>query len=78
VAYLENIFSFDKEEMLPQLYFTELELRQESLIYTPPDADFHKDWFKPGLLKLLKNQQQGDQWLPVRRVYFHLPIKISR
>jgi len=60
LAYLENIIPFDKGEMPPQLYLTELEVRQESLIYTAPDADYHKDWLKLGLLE---NQQQGDQWM---------------
>jgi RES domain-containing protein len=60
LAYLENIIPFDKGEMPPQLYLTELEVKQESLICTPPDAVYHKDWFKLGLLE---NQLQGDQWM---------------
>ena len=64
LAYLENIIPFEKGEMPPELYLTELEVKQESLIYTLPDADYHKDWFKLGLLE---NQQQGDTWMRERK-----------
>jgi hypothetical protein len=64
LAYLENIIPFDKGEMPPELYLTELEIKQESLVYTAPDADYHKDWFKLGLLE---NQQQGDRWMRERK-----------
>jgi|SRR6185312_5102942 len=64
LAYLENIIPFEKGEMPPELYLTELDVKQESLIYTLPDADYHKDWFKLGLLE---NQQQGDRWMRERK-----------
>ena len=42
----------------------DLHVMHEYLIYSLPNADYHKDWFKLGLLE---NQQQGDRWIRERR-----------
>ena len=60
LAYLESLVHFDKMMIPPQLFITELEITDDSLIYTLPENDYPKDWMK---ITLIENQQQGDRWM---------------
>jgi len=60
LALLEKLVHFDEGDLPPQLFITELEILDDSLIYTLPDKDYHRDWQK---LALPENQQQGDRWM---------------
>ena len=64
LAYLESLVHFDKMLIPPQLFITELEITDDSLIYTLPGSDYSKDWMK---ISLIKNQQQGDRWMSEKK-----------
>ena len=70
LAYLESLVHFDKILIPPQLFITELEITNDSLIYTLPKSDYTKDWMK---LSLIENQQQGDRWMSEKK---YLGIKV--
>jgi RES domain-containing protein len=64
LAYLENLVHFDKILTPPQLFIVELEVLNDSLIYTLPETDYPKDWMK---LSLIANQRQGDRWMSEKK-----------
>jgi RES domain-containing protein len=64
LAYLEFIVPFDKTEIPLQVFIIELEIKKESLIYTVPDAEYHKEWMQ---LARMQNQQQGDRWMKEKK-----------
>jgi len=71
LAYLENLVHFDKILMPPQLYIVLLETDDGSPFYTLPDTGYKADWKK---LSLLENQEQGDQWMNVKK-YMGIKVK---
>lgn len=61
LAYLENLVHFDPDIIPPQLYILGIEVNVDaSLIYTPRDSAYPKDWMKLGNLA---NKRLGDQWM---------------
>ncbi len=64
LAYLESLVHFDKMLIPPQLFITELEISDDSLIYTLPAGDYPKNWRK---ISLIENQQMGDRWMNEKR-----------
>jgi RES domain-containing protein len=60
LAYLESLVHFDKMLIPPQLFITELEISDDSLIYTLPAKEYPKNWMK---ISLIENQQLGDRWM---------------
>jgi len=70
LAYLESLVHFDKMLIPPQLFITELEITDVSLIYTLPGNDYPKNWMK---ISLIENQLQGDRWMNEKK---YLGIRI--
>jgi RES domain-containing protein len=64
LAYLESLVHFDKILIPPHLFITELEITDDSLIYTLPGSDYPKNWRK---ISLIENQQQGDRWMSEKK-----------
>ena len=64
LAYLESLVHFEKILIPPQLFIVELEIADDSLIYTLPDTDYPKDWMK---LSLMENQHLGDRWMSEKK-----------
>jgi RES domain-containing protein len=64
LAFLESLVHFDKILIPPQLFITELEITDDSLIYTLPGKDYPKNWMK---LSLIENQQRGDRWMTEKK-----------
>ena len=60
LAYLESLVHFDNMLIPPQLFITELEIKDDSLIYELPETDYPKNWMKHSLIA---NQRQGDRWM---------------
>ena len=60
LAFLESLVHFDKILIPPQLFISELEITNDSLIYTLPAKEYPKNWMK---LSLIENQQRGDRWM---------------
>jgi RES domain-containing protein len=64
LALLEISLHYDSGDMPPELFLTEINISDDSLIYTLPDDQYSKDWLK---LSLLENQSQGDIWMNDKR-----------
>ena len=64
LAFLESLVHFDEGEIPPQLYSIELEIPNNTIVYTPPDTEYNKNWLK---LSLLENQKQGDRWMEEKK-----------
>ena len=64
LAYLESLVHFDKILIPPRLFIIELEITDDSLIYTLPGSEYPKDWRK---ISLIENQQQGDRWMSEKK-----------
>lgn len=71
LALLEKLVHFDEGDIPPQLFITELEVQNDTLIYILPDKDYYRDWKK---LSLLENQQQGDRWMR-EKIYLGIRVR---
>jgi len=64
LALLEYIVPFGQDLMPPQLYMMEILIKDSTLIYEPPEADYPKDWTQ---LSLLADQATGDRWMQEKK-----------
>ena len=60
LALLEISIHYDNGDMPPELFIMEIDISDDSLIYTLPDDQYSKDWLK---LSLLENQARGSMWM---------------
>src|SRR2546421_9050542 len=56
LAYLETLVHFDKLLTPPNLYIIELEVQDQSSIYSFPDTEYPVNWLDTGLIE---NQRLG-------------------
>src|SRR5580765_316863 len=64
LAFLEYIVPFDQDIMPPQTYIMEIEIKDDKLIYEPPEDEYPKNWRQ---LSLLANQALGDLWMKEKK-----------
>jgi RES domain-containing protein len=64
LALLEISMHYDNGDIPPDLFVMEIEIADESLIYTLPEDQYNKYWLK---LLLLENQTQGDGWMKEKK-----------
>jgi RES domain-containing protein len=64
LALLEISIHFDAGDMPPELFLMEIDVLDDSLIYTLPDDQYNMDWLR---LSLLENQIQGDRWMAEKK-----------
>jgi RES domain-containing protein len=60
LAFLEYIVPFDQDNMPPQMYIMEIEIKEAKLVYELPENGYPKNW---KLLSSLANQGLGDLWM---------------
>jgi RES domain-containing protein len=60
LAYLEYMIPFGQDLMPPQLYIMEIGIKDDKLIYVPPETTYPENWMQ---LSLLADQGQGDRWM---------------
>jgi len=60
LALLEISLHYDNGDMPPELFIMEIDIADDSLVYTLPDDQYSKGWLK---LSLLENQAQGNAWM---------------
>jgi len=64
LALLEIAMNYDSGNIPPELFLMEMEIEDDSLIFTLPEDQYSDQWLK---LSLLENQVQGDGWMAERK-----------
>ena len=64
LALLEIATNYDSGNIPPELFLMEMEIEDDSLIFTLPEDQYSDQWLK---LSLLENQVQGDGWMAERK-----------
>ena len=64
LALLEYIVPFGQDLMPPQLYMMEIQIKDDKLIYQPPESDYPENWMQ---LSLLADQARGDRWMQEKK-----------
>jgi len=71
LAYLENLAHFDESNFPPNLYIAEIEVADDTLIYTLPDGKYPVRWQQQDNLE---NKIIGDRWMAKKQF---LAYKVS-
>jgi RES domain-containing protein len=64
LALLEYIIPFGQDLMPPQMYIMEIRIKDDKLIYEPPETDYPENWSH---LSLLADQAVGDRWMQEKK-----------
>lgn len=60
LALLENLVHFDESDFPPQLFIVQLEIKENTLFYTPADREYPANWKQP---EFPENKHLGDRWM---------------
>jgi RES domain-containing protein len=70
LAYLENLVHFNEADVPPDLYITEIEIKDDALIWQLPDDKYPAAWQVPDNPE---NKLIGDEWIRAKK---HLALKM--